>query len=99
MVRLPRQFWIVKEDSPGGAVLSGRQQGMLQHDEVPGLLTESQVYTPKEIADTLRVSAVTISRAIREGKLKAFRVGGQWRIYGSEIRAYVEAETARALNA
>ena len=36
------------------------------------LLSDSQIYTPREIAAALRVSAVTVSRAIREGKLRAF---------------------------
>lgn len=62
------------------------------------MVKDDQVYTPKEVAKALRVSAVTISRAIREGRLKAFRIGGQWRIYGSELREYVETETQKALH-
>jgi excisionase family DNA binding protein len=62
-----------------------------------GMVKEDQVFTPKEVAKTLRVSVVTISRAIREGELKAFRIGGQWRIYGSELHDYVETGTQRAL--
>ena len=57
-----------------------------------------QVYRPAEVAKALRVSTVTISRAILSGKLKAFRVGGQWRIIGSELASYVDGETRRALS-
>jgi excisionase family DNA binding protein len=61
------------------------------------MVKDDQIYSPKEVAQALRVSAVTISRAIREGKLKAVRIGGQWRIYGSELNQYVSAETQKAL--
>jgi excisionase family DNA binding protein len=56
-----------------------------------------RVYTPGEVATTLRVSQATISRAIRSGRLKAFRVGGQWRILSSELGRFINAETEAAI--
>jgi excisionase family DNA binding protein len=61
------------------------------------VIKDDQFYRPKDVAAALRVSTVTISRAIRQGKLKAFRIGGQWRILGSEIPRDLEAETTRSL--
>ena len=58
---------------------------------------EDRVYTPREVAAILRVSSVTVSRAIRDGKLRGLRVGGQWRILGSDLQAYLETETCLAL--
>jgi excisionase family DNA binding protein len=55
------------------------------------------VYRPREVAEALRVSTVTVSRAIRDGKLKAFRVGGQWRILGSEVTNYLNRGTEGAM--
>ena len=62
------------------------------------MIDESQVYRPSEVAQVLRVSAVTVSRAIREGKLRAFRVGGQWRILGADLMSYLNNETKSAMN-
>jgi excisionase family DNA binding protein len=59
---------------------------------------DEPIYTPKEVATAVRVSQVTISRAIRDGKLKAFRVGGQWRIAGSALREYLDMETKTAMS-
>jgi excisionase family DNA binding protein len=61
------------------------------------VIKEDQVYMPKEVADALRVSPLTVSRAIHEGKLKAIRLRGQWRILGAELIRYLQAETDAAL--
>ena len=57
------------------------------------VIRDDQIYRPAEVAQALRVSTVTLTRAIRSGKLKAFRVGGQWRILGEEVIRYIEHET------
>ena len=62
------------------------------------MVKDDQVYTPTEIAKVLRVSAVTVSRAIREGRLRAFRVGGQWRITGADVLRYVRSGTRQAMS-
>ena len=61
------------------------------------LIKDDQVYKPRDVADVLRVSEVTVARAIRNGKLSAFRVGGQWRILGSDLSQYIHFETRAAL--
>ena len=63
------------------------------------LLSNERIYRPAEVARALRVSSVTVSRAIRCGKLKAFRVGGQWRIVGADLLTFVTAETEAAMEA
>ncbi len=61
------------------------------------LFEANQVYTVKEIAAVLRVSQVTLVKAIHKGKLAALRVEGQWRILGREAMHYLYRETQRAL--
>ena len=61
------------------------------------LVKDEKIYRTTEVAKALRVSSVTITRAIRDEKLKAFRAGGQWRIPGSEVTRYVEHQTKKAL--
>jgi len=56
-------------------------------------IRDDRPLTPKETSRILRVSAVTVMRAIRAGKLDALRVGGQWRIFPSDIVRYVDNET------
>jgi len=62
------------------------------------LVKDDKIYRSTEVAKALRVSPVTITRAIRNGKLKAFRAGGQWRILGSDVTRYVESQTEKALD-
>ena len=61
------------------------------------LFEENRVYTISEISGPLRVSPVTLTRAIHRGRLKALRVGGQWRIPGREILRYLYLETKVSL--
>lgn len=48
--------------------------------------------TVQEVADKLRVKAFTVRRAIRSGKLKAARIGGQsgYRISPQAVKEYME---------
>lgn len=44
-----------------------------------------EVYTTKEAQNFLKVSKSTIKRLLKQGIIKAYKVGGQYRIWGSEI--------------
>jgi excisionase family DNA binding protein len=41
--------------------------------------------TPKELAAEFRCHPDTVRRLIRNGKLAAYRVGGQWRIKAEDV--------------
>ena len=43
------------------------------------------VYTTEETRDFLKVSESTIKRLLKRGAIKAYKVGGQYRILGVEI--------------
>lgn len=47
-------------------------------------------YTPQEVADKLKVNIRTIYRWIREGKLKAVKIGDLWRISESELERFIK---------
>jgi excisionase family DNA binding protein len=51
---------------------------------------KAAMFSPKQIADYFDVSTVTITRAIRDGKLAAYRIGGQWRITAEDVAAFVK---------
>jgi len=45
----------------------------------------NEVYTTEEAQNFLKVSKSTIKRLLKQGIIKAYKVGGQYRIWGSEI--------------
>jgi len=48
-------------------------------------IKSNEVYTTKEAQTFLKVSNSTIKRLLKKGIIKAHKVGGQYRIWGSEI--------------
>lgn len=50
-----------------------------------------KAFTSEEIAGYLRLHPYTIRRLAREGKIPAFRVGGQWRFRKDEIDTWSKA--------
>jgi excisionase family DNA binding protein len=53
-------------------------------------MTEEIVYTIPEACRLLKVSDDTIRRMIKEGRLQAVEVRGQWRILKSSLDTLVE---------
>jgi excisionase family DNA binding protein len=47
------------------------------------------VYTVEEVAGILKVSVQTVRKLIKEGKLKAFRVGLQLRVRKEDLDRYM----------
>jgi excisionase family DNA binding protein len=45
--------------------------------------------TPAEVADQLRVSAMTVYRLIKSGELRAVRVGKAYRLLEDDVDAYL----------
>jgi excisionase family DNA binding protein len=62
------------------------------------LFESDKIYTIGDVAEVLRVSQVTVVRAIHKGRLKALRIEGQWRILGGDILGYLREERERALS-
>lgn len=48
-------------------------------------INPKELYTIKEVQDFLKISQSTIKRFLKKGIIKAYKVGGQYRIWGSEI--------------
>ncbi|OHA61748.1 MAG: hypothetical protein A3J30_03115 [Candidatus Wildermuthbacteria bacterium RIFCSPLOWO2_02_FULL_47_9c] len=48
-------------------------------------INPKELYTTKETQDFLKVSSSTMKRMIKNGIIKAHRVGGTWRIWGDDI--------------
>ncbi len=44
-----------------------------------------KIYTPKETRDFLKISESTMKRMLKNGIIDAYKVSGQYRIWGHEI--------------
>lgn len=52
----------------------------------------NQIYTTSETRDFLKISESTIKRLLKRGVIRAYKVGGQYRIWGAEILKLVSPE-------
>lgn len=50
-------------------------------------------YSVDEVANKLEVHAKTIRRYIYSGKISAKKIGGQWRIYQTDLDEYISSTT------
>jgi len=50
------------------------------------------IYTTTEARGFLKISESTIKRLLKRGVIKAYKVGGQYRIWGDEILRLVSPE-------
>lgn len=48
-------------------------------------VNENEIYTPQEVREILKVSASTVTRLIKQGLIRAAKVGKQYRIMGKEL--------------
>jgi excisionase family DNA binding protein len=53
---------------------------------------EKKMYKVDEVAKMLDVNFRTVYRLMKAGKIRAVKVGGQWRIPKSEIEKYIQVE-------
>jgi len=51
-----------------------------------------EIYTTQEAQDFLKISKSTIKRLLKRGIIRAYKVGGQYRIWGDEILKLVSPE-------
>ncbi len=56
-------------------------------------VTTPQLLTVQEVADAMRVSNMTVYRLIKAGELVATRVGRNYRIFESDVAAYLARGT------
>jgi excisionase family DNA binding protein len=58
-------------------------------------INPKEIYTTKEVQEFLKISSSTMKRFLKKGIIKAYRVGGTWRIWGSEILKLISPEAER----
>jgi excisionase family DNA binding protein len=60
----------------------------------PGL--EDRLLTVAEVADTMRVSNMTVYRLIKSGELPALRVGKNYRLRRGDVHQFLADRSVRA---
>lgn len=58
-------------------------------------VNEIELMTPREVAETMRVSTMTVYRLVKTGTLPAIRVGKHLRIRRTDLRAYLDARVVQ----
>jgi excisionase family DNA binding protein len=72
--------------------MSENFSGIIHNYHIIMPINPDEIYTTKETQDFLKISESTIKRMLKSGIIKAYRVGGQYRIWGSEILKLVSPE-------
>jgi len=55
-----------------------------------GLENLPDVVTLQQLAEFLQVSEQTVRRFVKAGKIKAFKLGKDWRFYKTDIEKWIE---------
>ncbi len=50
-----------------------------------------KLLTPTDVANRLQVNKRTVTRWLRKGHLRGFKVGKEWRISPDDLQAFLEA--------
>ncbi len=53
-------------------------------------MTELKLLTPAQIAEALQLTESTITRWLRNGRLRGFKVGKDWRVSPADLEAFLE---------
>ena len=57
----------------------------------------NKIYTTKEAQNFLKISESTIKRLLKRGIIKAYKVGGTYRIWGDDILNLVSPKVERKI--
>jgi len=52
---------------------------------------DEKYFTPREIAEKYRVTSQAVTKWIKQGKLKAVKLGGVWRIPESALQGFLKS--------
>lgn len=58
-------------------------------------MEEIKVYTLTEIVDILKITRRTLYSYIKNGQLKAVKVGREWRITHANLKDFIESGTVK----
>lgn len=54
--------------------------------------TKERLLSPEEVADRLAISPKTVRAYLRDGRIKAMKVGKLWRVRESDLQQYLKGD-------
>ena len=61
------------------------------------MIEEEHVYTREEVTSFLKISKSTFMRMVKKGAIRAFKVGSQYRVLGSDILKLISPRLERSV--
>jgi excisionase family DNA binding protein len=58
-------------------------------------MTEKEDYSLQEIAEKFNIKPRTVAAWIRQGKLKAIKLGDLWRVHKADLEAFIKTSQAK----
>ncbi len=55
------------------------------------MMNDKKLLTPTDVANRLNVSERTVTVWLRNGHLRGFKIGKEWRISPNDLQAFLEA--------
>ncbi len=55
-------------------------------------MIEPKLLTPAQIAEAFQLNESTITRWLRKGRLRGFKVGKEWRVSTADLDAFLEEQ-------
>lgn len=51
------------------------------------------LYTTKEVSEILKIDRRNVYRYVKDGRLKASKIGGEWRILEDDLKTFINHKT------
>ncbi len=61
-------------------------------------MAEEKLLTPAQVADRLQIHERTVTRWLRDGYLRGFKLGKEWRIGPADLSAFMEKHANQLLD-
>ncbi|MDX1424416.1 MAG: helix-turn-helix domain-containing protein [Kiloniellales bacterium] len=61
-------------------------------------MAEQPLLTPAQVADRLQIHERTVTRWLREGYLRGFKLGKEWRIAPADLEAFMDRHANQPLD-
>lgn len=56
-------------------------------------MNEITLYTTNEVAKILKIDRRNVYRYVKDGRLRASKIGGEWRVSQDDLKAFINRDT------
>ncbi len=61
-------------------------------------MIEDALLTPSQVAERLQLQERTVTRWLRTGYLRGFKLGKEWRVSSEDLRSFIEQHANKPLD-